>query len=160
MPEPPPRKRFQIHLSTAIIVMAFVGCRCQSEDQSDDALSPLAQRWCIELREQIAAVVKKEDAEFMRMATAAYNLKPREEKTVALYAFVTSEHFKQLVEQVEAQAGKMLDLDSKEQEAHRRLWDARAKLIRSVQKARSDLTFEIDRIIGTAGNGPGDEEAA
>jgi hypothetical protein len=29
-----------------------------------------------------------------------------------------------------------------------------------VQKARSDLVFEIDRIIGTAGNGPEDEEAA
>jgi hypothetical protein len=72
--------------------------------------------------------------------------------------FVTSDHFKQLVEQVEAQAVKMLDLDSKEQEAHRRVWDQRGKLIRSVQKARSDLTFEIDRIIGTAGNGP--EEAA
>jgi hypothetical protein len=78
----------------------------------------------------------------------------REEKTVALYAFVTSDHFKQLVEQVEAQAGKMLELDSKEQEAHRRIWDQRGKLIRTIQKARADLTFEVDRIIGTAGNGP------
>ena len=51
----------------------------------------------------------------------------------------------------------MLELDTKEQEAHRRLWDPRDKLIRSVQKARSDLIFEVDRIIGTAGNGP--EEA-
>jgi hypothetical protein len=54
----------------------------------------------------------------------------------------------------------MLELDSKEQEAHRRLWDQRKKLINSVQKARSDLVFEIDRIIGTAGNGPEDDEAA
>jgi hypothetical protein len=52
----------------------------------------------------------------------------------------------------------MLELDAKEQEAHRRLWDQRKKLIVSVQKARSDLTFEIDRIIGTAGNGPDAEE--
>ena len=99
--------------------------------------------------------------QIVRMHELRISDEAREEKTVALYAFVTSEHFKQLVEQVETQAGKMLDLDSKEQEAHRRLWDARAKLIRSVQKARSDLTFEIDRIIGTAGNGPvEDEEAA
>jgi hypothetical protein len=76
---------------------------------------------------------------------------------VEIYAFITSEHCKQLLDQVETQAGRMLDLDSKEQEAHRRLWDARKKLINSVQKARSDLVFEIDRIIGTAGNGPGDE---
>jgi uncharacterized protein DUF2130 len=97
--------------------------------------------------------------QIVRMHELRVSKEEREEKTVALYAFVTSDHFKQLVEQVEAQAVKMLDLDSKEQEAHRRLWDQRGKLIRSVQKARSDLTFEIDRIIGTAGNGPEDEAA-
>jgi hypothetical protein len=97
--------------------------------------------------------------QIVRMHELRISKEAREEKTVALYAFVTSDHFKQLVEQVEAQAGKMLDLDSKEQEAHRRLWDARAKLIRAVQKARSDLTFEVDRIIGTAGNGPEDQAA-
>jgi hypothetical protein len=78
----------------------------------------------------------------------------REQKTAELYSFITSEHCKQLIESVEAQAGKMLDLDAKEQEAHRRMWDQRNRLIRSVQKARGDLAFEIDRIIGTAGNGP------
>jgi hypothetical protein len=97
--------------------------------------------------------------QIVRMHELRISKEAREEKTVALYAFVTSDHFKQLVEQVEAQAVKMLDLDSKEQEAHRRLWDTRAKLIRSVQKARSDLTFEVDRIIGTAGNGPEDAAA-
>jgi hypothetical protein len=61
---------------------------------------------------------------------------------------------------VEAQASRMLDLDTKEQEAHRRLWDQRKKLVTAVQKARSDLCFEIDRIIGTAGNGPAEDDAA
>ncbi|HZT47137.1 MAG TPA: DUF2130 domain-containing protein, partial [Hyphomicrobiaceae bacterium] len=97
--------------------------------------------------------------QIVRMHELRVSKEAREEKTVALYAFVTSEHFKQLVEQVEAQAGKMVELDTKEQEAHRRVWDARMKLIRSVQKARADLAFEIDRIIGTAGNGP-EEDAA
>ena len=44
-------------------------------------------------------------------------------------------------------------------EAHRRVWDQRKKLITAVQKARGDLAFEIDRIIGTAGNGPDDADA-
>jgi hypothetical protein len=94
--------------------------------------------------------------QIVRMHELRISKEEREEKTVALYAFITSEPFKQLVEQVEAQAGKMLDLDTKEQEAHRRIWDQRGKLIRSVQKARADLSFEIDRIIGTAegSNGP------
>jgi hypothetical protein len=90
----------------------------------------------------------------VRMHELRASKEAREEKTVSLYAFVTSDHFKQLVEQVEAQAGKMLELDNKEQEAHRRVWDQRGKLIRTIQKARADLTFEVDRIIGTAGNGP------
>jgi hypothetical protein len=92
--------------------------------------------------------------QIVRMHELRISKEEREEKTVALYAFITSEQFKSLLAQVEAQAGKMLDLDSKEKEAHRRTWDARDKLIRSLQKARSDLAFEIDRIIGTAGNGP------
>jgi hypothetical protein len=91
--------------------------------------------------------------QIVRMHELRASKEAREEKTVALYAFVTSDHFKQLAEQVEAQAIKMLELDGKEQEAHRRIWDQRGKLIRTIQKARADLTFEVDRIIGTAGNG-------
>lgn len=99
----------------------------------------------------IAEILREQ---IVRMHELRASEEAREEKTVALYTFVTSDHFKQLLEQVEAQAGKMLELDSKEQEAHRRIWDQRGKLIRTIQKARADLTFEVDRIIGTAGNGP------
>jgi hypothetical protein len=109
---------------------------------------------------RVLAIVEILRDQIVRMHELRVSKEAREEKTVALYAFVTSDHFKQLVEQVEAQAVKMLDLETKEQEAHRRIWDQRGKLIRSVQKARSDLTFEVDRIIGTAGNGPEDAAAA
>jgi hypothetical protein len=105
---------------------------------------------------RVLAIVEILRDQLVRMHELRISNEERGHKTVALYAFITSEPFKQLVEQVEAQAGKMLDLDTKEQEAHRRTWDQRGKLIRSVQKARADLTFEIDRIIGTAegSNGP------
>lgn len=78
----------------------------------------------------------------------------RGHKTEELYAFITSERCKQLMDSIEAQAARMVDLDVAEEKAHRRTWDQRAKLIRTVQKVQGDLTFEIDRIIGTAGNGP------
>jgi hypothetical protein len=97
--------------------------------------------------------------QIVRMHELRVSTEQRGQKTLELYAFITSEHFKQLLAQVETQTGKMLELDSKEQEAHRRLWDTRARLIRSVQKARSDLAFEVDRIIGTAGNGPEEDVA-
>jgi hypothetical protein len=108
---------------------------------------------------RVLAIVEILRDQLVRLHELRVSNEERGSKTVELYAFITSEHFRQLVEQVEAQTGKMLDLDTKEQEAHRRIWDQRGKLIRSVQKARSDLAFEIDRIIGTAGNGPEDAAA-
>jgi hypothetical protein len=110
---------------------------------------------------RVVAIVHMLRDQVVRMHELRVSKQGREQKSMALYAFITSEHCRQLIDQVETQAGRMLDLDSKEQEAHRRLWDARKKLINSVQKARSDLSFEIDRIIGTAGNGDAlDDEAA
>jgi len=108
---------------------------------------------------RVVAIVEILRDQLVRMHELRVSNEERGSKTVELYAFITSEQFRQLVEQVEAQAGKMLDLDTKEQEAHRRVWDQRNKLIRAVQKAKSDLSFEVDRIIGTAGNGPEDEAA-
>jgi hypothetical protein len=74
----------------------------------------------------------------------------REHKTASLYAFITSDRCKQLLETIAGQANKMLELDDVEQKAHRRTWDQRSRLIRTVQKTHDDLRFEIDRIIGTA----------
>jgi hypothetical protein len=108
---------------------------------------------------RVAAIVQLLRDQVVRMHELRISKEGREQKSVEIYAFITSEHCKQLLDQVETQAGRMLELDTKEQEAHRRLWDQRKKLISSVQKARSDLVFEIDRIIGTAGNGP-EEDAA
>jgi len=105
---------------------------------------------------RVIALVEILRDQLVRMLELRVSNEARGSKMEDLYAFVTSEHCRQLIEQVEAQAGKMIELDSKEQEAHRRLWDQRKKLITTVQKARSDLVFEIDRIIGTAGNGPDD----
>jgi hypothetical protein len=109
---------------------------------------------------RVVAIVQMLRDQVVRMHELRVSKEGREQKSMALYAFITSEHCRQLIDQVEAQAVRMLDLDAKEQEAHRRLWDQRKKLINTVQKARSDLSFEIDRIIGTAGNGPVEDEAA
>jgi hypothetical protein len=109
---------------------------------------------------RVVAIVQMLRDQVVRMHELRVSKEGREQKSMALYAFITSEHCRQLIDQVETQAVRMLELDSKEQEAHRRLWDQRKKLINTVQKSRSDLSFEIDRIIGTAGNGPMEGEAA
>jgi hypothetical protein len=114
----------------------------------------------VALPARVVAIVHMLRDQVVRMHELRVSKEGREQKSMALYAFITSEHCRQLIDQVEIQAGRMLDLDSKEQEAHRRLWDQRKKLINAVQKARGDLSFEIDRIIGTAGNGPEEEGEA
>jgi hypothetical protein len=105
---------------------------------------------------RVLAIVEILRDQLIRLHELRASNEQRGSKTEELYAFITSEHCRQLIAQVEAQAGKMLDLDTREQESHRRVWDQRRRLIHAVQKARSDLSFEIDRIIGTAGNGPDD----
>ncbi len=84
----------------------------------------------------------------------------RDEKTAELYAFITSDRCKQLLEQIALQAQRMLELEAAEERAHRMTWEKRAKLIRSVQKVHNDLCFEIERVVGTAGNGGDGEMAA
>jgi hypothetical protein len=103
---------------------------------------------------RVPAIVEILRDQLIRLNELRVSNEQRGSKIEELYAFITSEHCRQLIAQVEAQAGKMTDLDAREMEAHRRVWDTRKKLIHAVQKARSDLAFEIDRIIGTAGNGP------
>jgi len=76
----------------------------------------------------------------------------RQQKTDALYAFILSERCGHLLSAIEVNADAMVDLDRKEERQHQATWKRRGELIRSVQKAHGDLSFEIDRIIGTAGN--------
>lgn len=84
----------------------------------------------------------------------------RAHKTEALYSFIMSERCGQLLGTIETQADDLVDLDRKEERAHQATWKRRAELIRSVQRAHGDLTFEIDRIIGVAGNSaPGGGDA-
>jgi hypothetical protein len=78
----------------------------------------------------------------------------RDEKSAQLYAFITSDRCRQLMDQVVRETQRMIELDSAEEKAHRLTWERRSKLIRSVQKVHGDLSFEIERVIGTGANGP------
>ena len=74
----------------------------------------------------------------------------REEKSAALYEFITSERCGQLLNSVETMVRKLEQIEVDEQKAHRAVWKKRGELLKSVLKANGDLCFEIDRIIGTA----------
>lgn len=74
----------------------------------------------------------------------------REQKSLELYSFITSERFRVLMTKLRATADKLNELEAKEQTAHKTVWQRRGQLIGSVAKAEADLRLEVDRIIGTS----------
>jgi hypothetical protein len=74
----------------------------------------------------------------------------REEKTAALYDFITSDRCSQFLSRIDANAQGLLDLQVKERKFHDKAWEKEGELIKQIQKAQGDLSTEICRIIGTA----------
>ncbi len=71
-------------------------------------------------------------------------------KTEKLYKFITSDQCRQLLDNVEKLVDDMLELDVKEQSAHKTLWEKRGRMLNLVLKAHGDFCCAVDRIIGTA----------
>jgi hypothetical protein len=73
----------------------------------------------------------------------------REKKKGELCAYITGERFRQQTDSIETQTGKLLDVDVAEEKAHRKVWETRGSLLKSLQKAHGNLCADIARIIGT-----------
>lgn len=104
----------------------------------------------------IAQLLRKQ---VLQMFTLRSSNDARAHKTEALYAFIVSERCRQLLSEVDRQSDEMVELDRREERAHQATWKRRAELIRVLQRAHGDLTFEIERIIGVAGNRGGADDA-
>jgi hypothetical protein len=63
---------------------------------------------------------------------------------------MTSAQCRQLLESVEKLVDELLELDVREQAAHKTVWEKRGRMLTSVLKAHGDLCGHFDRIIGTA----------
>jgi hypothetical protein len=74
----------------------------------------------------------------------------REEKSAALYTFITSERCGQLLDSIDALIRKLEQIDVDEQKAHASVWKKRGELLRTALKVNGDFCFEISRIVGTA----------
>lgn len=75
----------------------------------------------------------------------------RSQKVAALYEFIRSGHCQQLFESIDSQAEKLLALQEQVKRERDKVWNQQGTLLRGIQKARGELSLEIDRIIGTAG---------
>ncbi|HEY0414154.1 MAG TPA: DUF2130 domain-containing protein [Allosphingosinicella sp.] len=74
----------------------------------------------------------------------------RAQKTVALYAFITSQRCVNLLARFESDAAKLLELQANEKKQHDLNWQKQGLLFCSIQKTQGDLRHAIDTIIGTA----------
>jgi hypothetical protein len=72
----------------------------------------------------------------------------REQKTVALYDFITSDRCTQLLGRVEERCEELLDQQAKEVKWHEKHWRKEGEMLRAIQKAKGDLENEISVIIG------------
>lgn len=99
---------------------------------------------------RVLAVVELLRKSILQAHTLRLSSEDRAEKTAALYEFITSERFKQLLNQIEIHTADMLELEVKEKKAHDATWNRRGALIRGVQKAEGDLLNQIEIVLGTA----------
>jgi len=99
---------------------------------------------------RVVAVVTLIRQHLVQTHTLRLSSAEREEKTAALYAFITSERCAQLLDRIEKQADDLLELQTKEIRWHKNNWEKQGEAYRAIQKAKADLEGDISGIIGTA----------
>ena len=89
-------------------------------------------------------------AHILRTHSLRVGNEQRQQKTDELYTFITSERCTQHLDDIMKHAEDILELDAKERRAHETGWKKRSEIVRAIQRARSQMTDEIERIIGIA----------
>ncbi|MCC6983078.1 MAG: DUF2130 domain-containing protein [Bauldia sp.] len=73
----------------------------------------------------------------------------RTKKMAALYDFITSEQFANLLNRIETHAETLLDIQAKEIKAHEKIWRDQGTHLKSILKVlRGELLREVEAIIG------------
>jgi len=83
----------------------------------------------------------------LQMHTLRLTSVEREKKTQKVYAFITSEPFRQQLAKIGETAAKLGALDVDEQQEHQRVWKKRGQLVVSLNDAHAKIESEIGAII-------------
>jgi hypothetical protein len=109
---------------------------------------------------RVVAVVTLIRQHMLQTHTLRMSSAEREDKTAVLYAFITSERCAQLLGRVDTHTDDLLELQVKEKKWHEAVWKKEGEAIRSIQKAKAELSTEISCILGTAAEDLPDLEEA
>jgi hypothetical protein len=72
----------------------------------------------------------------------------REKKQGELYSYILSGRFVQHLDAIDTNTQKLFDLDVAEERAHRKVWENRGALLKTLQRAEGSLRTDVGRIIG------------
>ena len=97
---------------------------------------------------RVIALVQIVRKHMVQVHTLKLSNEQKDHKTEKMYEFITSEKCLSHFDRIDAQAEELLQLDVDEVKAHNKTWKRRGELTRSVQKTSSDLSREIEAIIG------------
>ncbi|MYB37027.1 MAG: DUF2130 domain-containing protein [Gammaproteobacteria bacterium] len=92
----------------------------------------------------IAGIIRRH---LLTVHTLRLSKTERTEKMAALYHFIMSARCTHLLGRIDSGADELLDLQEAEKRAHDSHWKKQGTLLRSMQKAKSELDVEIDSII-------------
>jgi hypothetical protein len=96
---------------------------------------------------RVCALVHILRQHMVHVSTLKLSAESRDEKTEALYAFMTSERCSNFLNKFDEVAEELLQLQVKERKAHEATWQRQGVLYRTVQRTRADLCAQIDNII-------------
>jgi hypothetical protein len=99
---------------------------------------------------RVVALVQMLRAHIVQTNALRLSAEQREEKTAALYDYVTSERCTQLMDSLQTAIEKLETIDADEKKAHDATWNKRGRILKDVEKTRGTIVFELNRIIGTA----------
>jgi hypothetical protein len=99
---------------------------------------------------RVVALVQMLRAHIVQTHGLRLSSEQREEKTAALYDYITSERCTQLMDSLQTSFEKLGEIDVDEQKAHQTVWAKRGRILKEVEKMRGTFVFELNRIIGTA----------
>lgn len=99
---------------------------------------------------RVVSIAKLLRAHIVQTHTLRLSTEQRDEKTAALYGYITSERCWQLLDSVQTSVEKLEAIDVAEKKAHDAVWEKRGRLLKEVEKTRGTFVHELNRIIGTA----------
>jgi len=84
----------------------------------------------------------------------------REQKTAALYDFITSEQYNQLVRRMDERTNDLLQEQEKEVKWHESHWKREGEAVRGIQKAQAEIDNMVAGILGSSSGESALQEAS